>query len=68
MTSNTNFYVRQILQLFVIADVAGRKRHQRQVEIIIFFTRTVVDSAKLFFLLEMHAFYASLCCLKRMHL
>ena len=32
-----------------IADTAVRKRHQRQGKIMIFFTRTILESAKLLF-------------------
>ena len=32
-----------------ITDVAVRKRHQRQDEILIIFTRTIPESSKLFF-------------------
>ena len=59
-----------------IAHVAVRKHHQRQDEIIIFFTHTILESAKLFFLqVHMHFLqayvvwnariyskHASICC------
>ena len=44
-----------------IAHVAVRKRHQQQDEIIVFFTHTILKSAKLFFFsASTHAFHTSL--------
>ena len=40
----------RLVYRLTIAHVAVRKRHQRQDEIIIFFTRFIMESSKLFFL------------------
>ena len=53
------------LYYFAIAHVALRKRHQRQDEIIISFTCTILESAKLFFLPVCTHF---IHCVKRPHL
>ena len=44
----------------IIADVAVRKYHQQQDDTFIFFTRTILESAKLF-LSVTHAFITSVC-------
>ena len=51
-----------------IAHVAVRKRHQQQDEIITFFTRTILESGKLFFSASTHTFHTSVCGVKHVHL
>ena len=53
----------------IIADVAVKKHHQQQDEILIFLTYTRLEKiSKVAFLLVTQAFVTSVCCVKHTHL
>ena len=58
------------MYIVLIADVANSKRHQRQDEILIIFTRTIQEISKVVckkIMSETRTFIRSLCCMKRVH-